>query len=256
MAEFATKGDALFAAPSDWLVRLLMCGVPIATFRPDHLVMSATTALWLGTIDGLTRWFGSCTCRALVATSEGLRVNSWVGARVVPWSNVLAIRNWRHLNGFDFVAVYYRRAGRLEIATCLDQDGEDELRAFVRACADFVVRDSPRFHITLAGLCDECVYLPLFRRFTQDVGIATLMGCVWGIASAAFALGLLSALQSAFVVATRHPFRTTTLEQRAGLWSSPGPDARPLRVVPRPLRLWVRGLAEASYRIQASSANQ
>ena len=252
MNTFATRGDAWFTAAGDRLTRLVMCVVPSFFFSPDQFAIAASFALLLGLSDGFARRWGGCTASALVAEPEGLAISARRRRRVVPWANVSAILNWHHFNRLDFVAVHYRRAdGRLEIATCLDECEAEELRAFVAICADHAQRASPRQTITLAGWLEPGVYLPLCRRLTRDVALATAVGLLRGSVAASFTLGLLAASQSLWISAIRQPRRTTVLVQEQGLWCSGRVDARPLRLIPRALRLWVRGLAEAAYRNQS-----
>jgi len=250
MTEFATRGLALYTVPADWLSRLVMCGLPTIFLTFGHFALSVIGAFSWGVMDGLARLWGSCSSRALVAEPEGLTISGLFSCRIVPWPNVLAIRTWHRFNRLDYVAVYYRRAdGRLEIASCLDQGDADQVRDFVCACADYASCASPRRSITLAGVHDQGVYLPLFRRFTQDVAIATVIGWAFDRGGPAFALGLLAASPSALVSLIRHPLRTTTFVEQDGLWCScVKGEARPLRLIPRSLQLWVRGLAEAAYR--------
>ena len=255
MHEFATRGTALYTAPADWVSRLVMCGLPTIIFTPGHFGFSAATALWLGFMDGFARLWGSCSSRALVAEPEGLTISCLFSCRIVLWANVSAIRTWHHLNRLEYVAVHYRGAdGRLQIASCLDQCDADELREFVSACAGYASSAAPRRNITFAGLRDQGVYLPLFRRFTQDIATATVVGWALGTMSTAIALGLLAASLSLLVALIRHPFRTTTFVEKEGLWcsGSRGLEARPLQLIPRSLQLWVRGLAEAAYRNSSS----
>lgn len=258
MREFATRGTALYMAPADWLSRLVMCGVPTLVFSSGHFAFAVIIALWLGAMDGFARLWGSCSSRALVAEPEGLTISSLFSCRIVPWANVSAIRTWHNLNHLWYVAVHYRRAdGRLEVASCLDQCDADEARDFVCACASYASSGSRRRSITLAGLRDQGVYLPLFRRFTHDVAIATVVGWAFGSMGTAFLFGLLAAAQSLLIALIRHPLRTTTFVEQDGLWCScsKGLEARPLRLIPRSLQVWVRGLAEAAYRNSSSRAS-
>jgi hypothetical protein len=246
MHKFETRGIALLTAPADMLTRLLMCVLPAIAFTNGGLAMRAALALFLGLTDGWSRWWGSCTSLSFAAKPEGLTIASTFRVRVVPWENVAAIQTWHHFNQLDYAAIHYRHAGRIEVASCCDQYGEDDLRDFVRACAESVSQPPS---ITLAGLCERRVALPLFRRFAVDVALASVVGLALGVAFPAFLLSLLAASTSTLFAALRYRLRTTTLLLKDGLWCC---EARPLRTVPRALRLWVRCLSDARCRVASS----
>ena len=249
MCEFGSRSIALYGGLQDLVVRVTMCVAPAVTFRPDNLALSLATAACMGAFDGLFRLWGSCNSQALTAGPEGLEITSAFSARLVPWSNVSAIQNWHHFNGIDYVAVHHRRADRVEVATCVDYYSQDTLRSFVRACADYASSDTQPANITLAGLLERGVYLPLVWRFIQDVALATLIGFAIDRMGWAFLLGLLAASQSALIAALRHPFRTKTFVQQGGLWCAQGREARPVLAIPRALRLWTRYLDDAAHRV-------
>jgi len=247
MCKFAASGVAWFGGPFCLLVRFAMWALPAAVVEHD-LATALVAAAFLGIADGWFRLWASRTSRSLVAEPHGLGISSGLCFRVVPWADLCAIQTWQGLKRTDYVAVHYRNAGGIEVATCWDQNGHDDLLALICACAANVRSDARQLSITLAGLREPGVYRPLFRRFIQDVAIATLLGHIVGVVGPGFVLGLLAASVSAFVAAIRHPFRTTTLVQKGGLWCPQAIEARPLRTIPRALRLWVRCLDEAAYR--------
>lgn len=245
MRKFASKGTALAIGSVEFLIRLMMWGLPVATFLQHGIAISAAAAGFMGLVDGNYR-SGSFTSRWFVADREGLEITLGLTVQVVPWADVSAIQAWNHFNHVDFVAVHYFRAGRVVVATCGSRYAEQELRDFVRACARYVSADAPRQRITIAGLRDQSVYQPLLKRFFQDVAVTTLIGLALGVVGQAFVVGLLAAALSAGITAVRHPIRATRLVQTNGLWRAEGRDARPLRAIPRALRLWVQCLNEAA----------
>jgi len=247
MCKFAASGMAWFSGLFCLLVRFAMWGLPAAAVIGHDHVTALVTAAFLGLTDGWFRLWISRTSRSLLAEAQGLAIASGFGVRVVAWTDLLAIQTWRGLKRTDYVAVHYRNGGRIEVASCWDQNGHDELLALVCACAAHVRSNARHLSITLAGLREPGVYLPLLRRFTQDAVIATVVGCIIGVMGSVFALGLLSASLSTLVVAIRHPLRATTLVQRGGLWCSQGVEPSPLRPLPSALRLWVRCLDEVAY---------
>jgi hypothetical protein len=233
------------SGPFCLLARFAIWLLPAAALIEYELAAALVAATFFGLADGWFRLWISRTSRSLLAEPHGLTIASGLGDRVVFWADLSAIQTWRGLKRVDYLAVHYRNAGRIEVATCWDQNGHDELVAFVRACAAQVCADTPQSSITLAGLSDPGVYLPLFQRFIEDVAVAAVVGWAIGAVSPAFLLGLFAASLSAGVAAIRHPFRTTTLVQQDGLWCSQGLAARPLCTIPRALRLWVESLAKA-----------
>jgi len=112
----------------------------------------------------------------------------------------------------------------------------------------FASRVPQRFRVEVAGLCERGVWLTLLRRLTEDAMIATIVGCAVGAPGRVFLLGLLASVCSAWFAALRYPFRTSALVQKEGLWRQQSPTMHPLRTIPRPLRHWIRGLEEATYR--------
>ena len=247
MCEFQTSDWALLEGWAALTVRLFMCAMPVLTAAHD-LATATLFALFAALADGWSRLWGPCTSRSLVAGPDGLRLGYWLRRdQCVPWAAILAVQTFHHFNGIDYVAVHYRHAGRAAIATCRDLHSEEALAAFVRACAGYA-DSAARRRITLAGVCERSVCVPLFRRFVADVTLAALIGFAFGVASRGLLLGLPAALLTGSIAASRHAFRTITLVQEGGLWCSPGPEPRPLRTIPRPLRRWVRGLADAAYR--------
>jgi len=253
MQRFSAKGTALAIGPVEFLIRLVMFALPAATFLEQGLTMAAM-AVFLGIADGNYR-AGSYTSRSLAADRQGLEITCGLNVRVVAWSDVAAIQAWQHFNRVEFVAVHYLRAGRVDVATCASRYAEDELRAFVRACARHVSFGAPRVSISAAGLGEQCIYRPMLKRFFQDVAAVTVVGALLGVGGPSFALGLLAALPSALIAATRYSLRTLKLVQRNGIWWAKARDKRgrigelrPLRAIPRALRLWVECLGEIKAR--------
>ncbi|HET7538997.1 MAG TPA: hypothetical protein VFK05_03970 [Polyangiaceae bacterium] len=242
MCKFSASSSALATKPAEALIRLVMCALPAVTLMQQGVAMSAVAALFLGFIDGYARRWGAYTSRSFVADSEGLKIAFGFHAEVIPWGSVLGIQTWHHFNRIDYVAVHHLRAGRIDVATCVSRYAEDELRAFVHACADHVRAGASRPRMTVAGLSERCVYLPLLRRLVEDVALAVLVGTVIGAVGWSFLFGLLAASQSAVVAAARYTVRTTRFVQKNGLWLVDGLESRPLRAIPRALRLWVRCL--------------
>ncbi|HYQ00979.1 MAG TPA: hypothetical protein VER96_20055 [Polyangiaceae bacterium] len=249
MRRFSAKGTALAIGPAEFLIRLVMCAFPSAILVEQGAGMAAAMAVFLGMGDGNYR-LGSHTSRSLVADRRGLEITRGLNVQVVPWSDVSAIQAWQHFNRVDFVAVHYFRAGRINVATCASRYAENELRAFVHACANYVSVGAPRLSISTAGLGEPCIYRPLLKRFFQDVAAATLVGALLGVAGPSFVLGTLAALLSVAVAATRYSVRSTKLVQKDGIWWAEGHthgrigELRPLRAIPRALRLWVECLGE------------
>jgi hypothetical protein len=243
-----SKTMALFGRVVDRLLGQVACALPAIAFVHAGAAISVGFALFLGFIAAWFRFWAPGTAVSLAIEPEGLEIESMSGFRLVPWAAVSAIQTWHHYNRIDCVAVHYRSAGRIAVASCRDYYREDELAAFVRACADHVCAVTPcESLITVAGLCDRSVWLPLLRRLTQDVVVASLIGVALGAVGPACLLGLIVAAQSASVAAIRHPFRARTLVQAEGLWREQAREARPLRKLPRSLRLWILCLGEAEY---------
>jgi hypothetical protein len=243
-----TKTMALLAWMADRLLGQVACALPAIAFVHAGAATSLAFALFVGSVAGWFRLWGPGNSVSLAVEPEGLKIESLSGFRVVPWAAISAIQTWHHYNQIDCVAIHYQSAGRLEVSSCRDYYREDELAALVRACADRVNAASPgKGVITLAGLRERSVWLPLFRRFTEDVAVASLIGVALGAVSPAYLLWLIVAAQSAMLAAVRHPFRTTTFVETDGLWREHDRKARPLRKLPRALRLWVLFLSEAAY---------
>jgi len=245
MCKFSAKGTAFAIAPAEFLIRLVMYALPVATLLEHGIAMSAATALFFGLIDGTFRR-GSYTSRSFLAGRDGLEITSGLSVQAVPWTSVSAIQAWHHFNRVDFLAVHYFSAGRVAVATCASRYAEAESRAFVRACAHYVSADVPRLNITLAGLGDQSVYRPLLRRLIQDVAVVAAIGAVLGAIGPGFALGLLAASLSALIAVLRHSVRSIQLVQRNGLWYRVDVETSPLRTIPRGLQLWVHCLAEST----------
>jgi len=246
MRKFSVSPTAIVARPLRLLLRLTMCVLPAATLTEQGLVMSAFTTALFGFIDGYSRRSLSYTARSFIANDKGLEISSGATVLVVSWEHVLAIQTWRRFDRIEWLAVHHTRAGRLVVATCMSRCAESELNTFVRACAKHVSSGAPRQNITIAGFCDQSVYRPLLKRFLGDVAATTLIGALFGVGGAAFALGVLASALSAGIAAARHSLRTTRLVQTDGLWYADGHTLRPLRAIPRTLQLWVQCLAEAS----------
>jgi len=252
MRRFSAKGTALAIGPAEFLIRLVMCTLPVATFVEQGVGMAAALAVFLGIVDGNYR-LGSYTSRSLVADVRGLEITCGLSVQVIAWSDVSAIQVWQHFNRVDFVAVHCFRAGRLDVATCASRYAEDELRAFVRACASYVSFGAPRLSISVAGLSESRIYGPSLKRLFQDVALATVVGALLGVAGPSFILGLIAALLSAGGAVIRYPVRSTKLVQQNGSWWTEDRDGcsrsgelRPLRAIPRALRLWVECLGEVA----------
>lgn len=247
MARFSSGAADLVSGPFELLIRLVMCALPILAFSSEGITMSVATAAFLAAFDGYLRLWSCFTSRALVADSDGLEISSTFGRRVVPWADFLAIETWHHFNRIDYVAVHYDRGGRVEIATCASRYAEEELRAFVRACAARVSSPEPRRSIVVAGLRDAGVYRPLLKRWAADVVAATAVGALLGAPGPSLGLGLLAASLSAAVAALRHPIRALELVQRDGFGRFSQRDGKP-PTIPRSLTLWVHSLSQVSSR--------
>src|SRR6478736_1952813 len=161
MRKFSARGIDLVIGPAELLVRLVMSVLPIAILAPDGLVMAVATTVFLAPFDGYLRLWGCFTSRSLVADRDGLEITSGFGRRVIRWDDVLAIQTWHHFNRIEYVALHYLRDGRVDVATCASRYAEDELHAFVRACARHVSVGAPRLGISTAGLREQRVYRPL-----------------------------------------------------------------------------------------------
>src|SRR4051812_8436734 len=124
--EFGTRTDPLFTHVPDLLIRLAMCAVPIAMSRHDQVAMSAAIALFMGTLDGFARRWGSCSARSFSAEPQGLVISAASGDRVVPWASISGIQTFHHYNRIDYVVIHYRGARGIEVASCLDYHSEAE----------------------------------------------------------------------------------------------------------------------------------
>jgi len=248
MTEFGSRGFSLLSEPANWLGRFAMgTAAGLGACHVWGFPMNLFMMLFVSAFDGWLRWWVAPTSRSFVVRPAGVEVWSLLRVRVVPWESLSAIQTWHYPRYTDFVAIHYRRAGRLSVATCSAHSPEEELRQFVGACASYVPQP---LTIAIAGITERSVWSRLLRRLVTDIAIASLVGAAVGAARIGFYLGLAGALISAVVAAVRSPLRTKTFVQHDGLWECQKPRARPLRVIPRSLRHWVRGLDEAAYRAE------
>lgn len=252
MSNFGNQGLSGVDSMAKWLARLGMFIGPILLATFEGLPREAILAIFFGVFDGWSRWWSSFTARSFVVKPAGIAFHSLFRAQFVPWENISAIQTWHHVNQIDYCAIHYFSGARLKVATCCARWQETELRELIFACARHV--SQPR-SIEIAGVCERSVWLGLLRRFAEDALIAALVGWAIGAMGRMMFVGLLAASFSALFVALRHPFRTTRLLQKEGLWCDGTPAGRPLRTIPRALRYWVRGLEEAAYRAAARGAS-
>lgn len=251
MIKFGNRGLSLLNEPKNWLGRLAMWAVSaFSVTLPGGIATRVYFALFIGAFDGWLRWWNSCTARSFVVRPAGIEVRSMFNVRLVPWECVSAIQTWHYINYTDYVAIHYRCAEGLKVATCSAYYPEEELRQFVGVCASRVPQPAS---IVIAGLGERGVWSRLLRRLIADAVVAGLVGLVIGAARPVFLFGLVAASSSTLVAAVRYPIRTSTLVQRDGLWAWETPRRRPLRTIPRALRYWVRGLEESAYRAHSRS---
>jgi hypothetical protein len=257
MSEFAARHPAAQFSPFYALV--LRAGswlFPLTTLHHDVSGAAVCGALLMGIVYGRSRLMTSRTARSLVATRDRLTISRALGAERVDWSSVLAIESWQRMNRVKYVAVHYRSAGRTQVATCWDQDADEDLQEFLHQCAAAVSSNAPRDAITVAGLLDRGVWLPVVRRFVIDVAVTASAGFAFGLARRALAFGLITASVAALLEVSRCPLTTMQLVSSEGLWwRSTQRGLRRLRLIPRSLRLWVRALGDYEYRARRIEPN-
>ena len=217
MCTFAARRIAWSSGPVCLLVRFARWVLPAACLMERHHASALGAALFLGLVDGGFRLLLSRTSRSFRAELAGLIITSGFSTRVVPWPTLLAIQTWQTYKREDYVAVHYRSAQGVEVATCWEQDCYDELLAFVRASAARVRSSSGELRITTAGWRERGVWLPLVRHFAQDLAIAALIGFAIGFFHQTLLLGLLAAALSAGVAAGRTRLSSSTLVLRGPL---------------------------------------
>lgn len=225
------------------LVRSTSCLLPTVLLSQHDFATGMVAALSLGLADGWSRLWISRTAGSFAAEVEGLVVSSGLASRRIAWADVMAIQTWQRINRVDYVVVHYRSASGMAVATCWEQNGHDELVAFVRACTGAVTPG--RETIALAGLQDRAIWAPLFKRLALDVAVASILGFVLGVVGPAFTLGLTAASVSTLLASSRYAPRAPSLVLRDGRWWQSGTDGtvHALQTLPRSLRFWLNALA-------------
>jgi hypothetical protein len=244
MCEFRAKRllsrvSGLAALP----VRLASWVLPSGLVLDGDVGMGLVAAIFLGATDGRVRLWMARTAAGFIARQHQLVISPGVQTVKIPWADVLAIETFEGVNRVDYVVVHYQSPSGLAAASCWEQNGRDDVLAFVRAAAARVNAESRRATITLAALRDQGVWRPLLERFIVDVAVASIVGLILGFVGTAALLGVLSASLSAGLAASRYSLQTTRLIWKDGLWwRAKGSETRALRVVPPSLRLWVDAL--------------
>jgi len=225
------------------LVRSTSCLLPTVLLLQHDIATAVVVAMSLGVADGWSRLWVSRTADSFTAELDGLVISSGLASRCVAWADVLAIQTWQRINRVDYVAIHYRSADGPAVATCWEQNGHEEMVAFVRECAGAVT--SQRETVALGAIRDRAIWSALLTRFVLDVVVALTWGFVLGIVGPALLLGTVAASVSTVFASTRYSLRPTTLRLKDGLWWLRGTNGsdRALRTVPRSLRLWVNSLA-------------
>jgi len=204
-----------------------------------------------GIMVGFSRLRGSRSARSLVAANDGLTIYSGLQKIEIAWDDVLGVETWRRMNRVDHVAIHYRLAGERAIATCWDQNGREDLAAFVKACGAAVSAFGPRTTIELAGLGDRGVWLPLLRRFAVDVAVPLGLAAVAGLARRELPVALIVSSVSMFMACGQYRWRTARFASKDGLWWRVTDEGlKRIQTIPPSLRLWVDALASAAYRAQ------
>lgn len=236
-----------FASRTSGLACLLVgstsCLLPTVLLLQHDFATGMVAALSFGLAEGWSRLWISRTAGSFTAEAEGLVVASGLARRRIAWADVTAIQTWRRINRVDYVVVHYRSAGSMAVASCWEQNGHDEMVAFVRECASAVTPG--RESVALAGLRDRAIWAPLFKRFALDVALASILGFALGVGGAGFLLGLAAASVSTLLASSRYAARATSLVLKDGRWWRCGTNGAgdALRTLPRSLRFWVGSLA-------------
>lgn len=242
MCEFAVRRPSSLASPV--LILLFRCAtwiVPLQSLIQQDFRSALFFAFFLGCADGGARIRVARTARCLEATKRGLVISSTFGTSRVAWSEVLAIQTWRRINDVNIVAVHYRGARGGTIATCWEQFCRPELQRFVTACGARANKKSDRMTITLVGLKERGVWLPIAQRWAQDLAVAAFLAL---FLRPALLLGLVSASVSALIACFAHSPTNRDFVLTDGVWwrvTKRGP--RRLTVIPPQLRMWVDALS-------------
>lgn len=242
MHEFgADNGRSQVNGAGNMLLGFISYYAPIQCAAQGDVDFAIVLALGFGAVAGWARLWNAVGAQRFVANHEGLTLTSGLESRRVPWTHVLAVETWHHLNWLDYATVHYLDAGELRVASCWEQFARDKLLTFVRSCAEGVAADAERTTLQRASLLDRVIWLGLLKRLACDMLGAIFVGYLFGSIGEACLLGLLAASLSALIASTRYPVCNRLLLQRDGRWWRLGAnEAAPLRSPPRSLSLWIR----------------
>lgn len=225
------------------LVRGAACLLPTIFALGHGVETGMAAAVGLGLADGWSRLWTARSASSFTAESAGLRITSGLASRLVPWSGVRAIQTWRRSNRVAYVVVHYRTEIGINVASCWEQDGSDDMEDFVRASASWVRAALPARHsATLASLGDAAIWGGLARRSVLGIVAALVLGRILGVWQQAYLLGVVAALVSTSVECTRYHVRTRTFNLKGGVWSRAG-STEALGVLPPSLQRWLTSLA-------------
>jgi hypothetical protein len=241
MCEFAVTRVSSLASPLlPFLFRCASLVVPFQTLIQGDLRSALVFAFFLGIADGSARNRVARTARALEATSRGLVISSAFGTSSVRWADVLAVETWRRINGISRVAVHYRSARGGAVATCWEQFSQPELVRFVTACGARANPQSDRTTITLVGLSERGVWIPILHRFGQDLAVAA---CFALFSKLALLLGAIAGGLSALIACGGYALRNRNFVLEDGVWwRETKRGLIRLSVIPPSLRMWVDAL--------------
>lgn len=236
------------SAVGEVLARALAWTLPLVYLLNGNAPLALFAAQCFGVAAGFMRWRGFRNVRSILATSEGVTIFSGLSETRIAWVDVLALETRRRVSRCDFLAVHYRDGGVFRIASCFDQDGHEDLKAFLKACGSFMRTQPRRLTMTVAGLEERGVWLPLLRRFAVDVSVPSSVAVVFGLFRQAFPLALLAATLSALLAAFEFSLRTARFVSNDGLWyRETRRGQRRLHAIPPRLWPWFNLLAEDAW---------
>lgn len=232
------------------LVRAVTYSVPILVYAGQDHGFALVLALFFGGLDGWFRLRVARTVHTLAAETDALVISSGFASARIAWSSVLSVEVWQRLNRVDYVALHYRARNGNAVATCWEQGSREELRRFVRRCAELAQVAGPLRTVAFAHLGDRDVHAPLLRRLSFDLVIALLVGVLCGIAGRALGLGAAAAFLSTSMAAAPYRYRKELVLSDDGLWRrrAKNGELTPLSVIPPPLGPWIRALSESRCR--------
>lgn len=241
----------------DALVRVVAWTVPLVYLLDGDASLALFAAQAFGAADGFMRWVAFRNARSIMATSEGVTIFSGLSAKRIAWGDVLAVETRRRAICFDFVALHYRDGGVFRVAGCFDQFARAHLVAFFKACG-LGMRTAPQqLTMTVAGLEERGVWMPLLRRFVVDVAVPSSVAVAFGLFGQALPLALQSASLSSLLAALAFSLCTVRYVSHDGVWyRETRRGQRRLRTIPPPLWLWSNLLAEDAWWRAQQAANR